>query len=271
MDDNLVSHANCRDHDVEHTSTGLCQHATLNRVWDINKSETRPPQPAPGRHIGTYALTTNLAPWVKKAIEHYKPTDEVLELVKPFAADIHETLDQERKASHGLRDLNATELTYQCTLEISAAVLLAADATDDPVELQLDLHASRAGGDDHFASWGKLLTKLDCDPPIIVQLAFYLLMCQSFTFEPNWHREDYVYAALTGVDWASISLYGSETRVPLTHLPKIDQGPEQVQPACRRLRGLGMGVPPQPRRQTIRRGSVFLALRSCLLAGYEWH
>jgi hypothetical protein len=45
---------------------------------------------------------------------------------------------------------------------------------------------------------------LECDPPIIVQYPSYLLMCQSFTFEPNWHKEDYVYTALMGVDWVSI-------------------------------------------------------------------
>lgn len=217
VDDNLVSHAECPDHDVDRPSTdGLCQHATPDRVWDINGRETGPPQPAPGRHIGTYALTTTLAPWVKNAIENYQPTEQVLELVKPFAAAFHETLNTERQSSHGLHDLNTIELTYQCTLEISAAILLAADATEDPVELQLDLHASRAGGDDHFTSWGKLLTKLDCDPPIIVQFPFYLLLCQSFTFEPNWHREDYVYAALTGVDWVK-SFHSSRLTSPHMH------------------------------------------------------
>ncbi|KAM7185800.1 hypothetical protein V8F33_012190 [Rhypophila sp. PSN 637] len=200
VDDNLASHAKCPDHDVN-VSNGLCEHSTPRRVWNINASETCPPKPAPARHIGSYALTTNLAPWVKNALESYKPTDEVLELVKPFAAAFHDTLDRERKSSHGLHDLNAIELTYQCTLEVCAAILLAADAADDPVEMELDLHASRAGGDDHFTPWGKLLTNLDCDPPIIVQFPFYLLLCQSFTFEPNWHREDYVYSALTGVDW----------------------------------------------------------------------
>lgn len=162
-----------------------------------------PPQPAPGRHIGRYALTTEVAPWVKKAIEVYRPSEEVLELVKPFATAFHEVVNKERESSRGLHDLDAIELTYQCTLEVSAAMLLAADATDDPVDLELSIHASRAGGDDHFRSWGKFLTDLDCDPPIIAQFPFYLLLCQSFTFEPNWYREDYVYSALTGVDWVS--------------------------------------------------------------------
>ena len=71
------------------------------------------------------------------------------------------------------------------------------------VELNPRLHASQAGGDDHFTPWGDLLTNLECDPPIIVQFPFYLLMCQSFTLEPIHLREDYVYTALTGVDWVS--------------------------------------------------------------------
>jgi hypothetical protein len=69
------------------------------------------------------------------------------------------------------------------------------------MQLNPKLHASQAGGDDHFSPWGHLLTGLECDPPIIVQFPFYLFMCQSFTLEPNHLREDYVYTALTGVDW----------------------------------------------------------------------
>ena len=169
-----------------------------------SEQNTRPPQPAKGRHIGTYALTTEVAPWVKKALASFQPTDEVLELVKPFAAAFHDMIADERKSSAGLHDIDAIELTYQSTLEISAAILLAANATNDPANLELQLHASRAGGDDHFRSWGRLLTNLECDPPIIVQFPFYLLMCQSFTFEPRWHREDYIYSALTGIDWVSL-------------------------------------------------------------------
>jgi hypothetical protein len=122
-------------------------------------------------------------------------------LVRPFAAGFHELVSNEQKSSYDLHDIEAIEFTYQCTLEICGAILLAADATDDPVTLDGRLHASQAGGDDHFKSWGRLLTGLECDPPIIVQFPFYLFMCQSFTLEPNTLTEDYVYAALTGVDW----------------------------------------------------------------------
>ena len=176
------------------------------RVWLESEHDRCPPQPAKGRHIGTYALTTELAPWVKKALGSFQPTDDVLNLTAPFASSFHKMIANERKSSAGLHDIDAIELTYQCTLEIGAAILLAADTTDDPVNESLQLHASRAGGDDHFKSWGRLLTGLECDPPIIVQFPFYLLMCQSFTFEPKWHKEDYVYSALTGVDWVSDSL-----------------------------------------------------------------
>ncbi|KAI0187154.1 hypothetical protein EV127DRAFT_462887 [Xylaria flabelliformis] len=161
-----------------------------------------PPQSTTGRHIGTYALTTEIAPWVKKAMTNYQPTTEVLELIRPFALKFHAFVERERELSSGLHDLDIIEMTYQHTLEIGAAILLGADATDNPVDLSLQFHASKAGGDDHLAPWGRLLTGLECDPPIIVQFPFYLLMCQSFTFEPTAHREDYVYAALTGVDWA---------------------------------------------------------------------
>jgi hypothetical protein len=180
-------------------------HSSYGRVWLKSEFRTRPPQPASGRHIGTYALTSEIAPWVKAALGGYKPTEEVLELVEPFAAKFHDLFEKERESSSAWHDLNAVELTYQYTLEVGAAIILAADRTDDPVDLSIQLHASRAGGDDHFMSWGRLLTGLECDPPIIVQFPFYLMMCQSFTLEPTSHREDYVYSAMTGVDWVGNS------------------------------------------------------------------
>lgn len=173
------------------------------RGWLKSEQQKRLPQAAKERHIGTYALTTELSSWVKEAVANYQPTPEVLELVAPFAAELHNTFENERGSSTGLHDIDAIELTYQFTVEVGAAILLAANATNDPVDLSMhtQLHASKAGGDDHFSSWGKLLTGLDCDPPIIVQFPFYLMMCQSFTFEPVGYREDYIYSALTGVDW----------------------------------------------------------------------
>ncbi|KAI1754461.1 hypothetical protein F4782DRAFT_544764 [Xylaria castorea] len=172
------------------------------RVWLGSTPSPRSPHTANGRHIGAYALTTNVAPWVSEAFLKYQPSDEVLDLVKSPALELHVVLEKERQSSHGLHDLDTIELTYQCTLEISAAILLAADKTDDSVSLSLQCHTSRTGEDDHLKSWGRLLTSLECDPPIIAQLPLYLLMCQSFTYEPTNHREDYVYSALTGADWA---------------------------------------------------------------------
>jgi len=46
------------------------------------------------------------------------------------------------------------------TLEVAAAVLLAADATDDSFVMEDEIHSSRAGGDDELAPWGQLLTGL---------------------------------------------------------------------------------------------------------------
>ena len=202
LKNNLHSHDHCKD-SIFHENGGD-NGPSSKRVWLDRQYETRPPLEADGtfRHIGSYPLTSNLAPWLSKALASYKPEDKVLELVKPYAAAFHNFVESERKSSTGLHDLDAIELTYQYTLEIGAAILLAADATDKPVDLQAEFHTSRAGGDNHFSSWGKVLTGLECDPPIIVQFPFYLMMCQSFTFEPNSAREDYVYSALTGVDWA---------------------------------------------------------------------
>ena len=172
-------------------------------MWIESAHERRAPQPAKARHIGKYALTSDVAPWVLNALHEYKPSTEVLELIEPFAREYHELIERERVTTAGYHDIDAIELTYQCTLEICVAILLAADKTDDPVVLDPQLHASQAGGDDHFTPWGHLLTGLQCDPPIIVQFPFYLMMCQSFSLEPVHLREDYVYTALTGVDWVS--------------------------------------------------------------------
>lgn len=130
----------------------------------------------------------------------------MLDLVEPFAKEFHDLAEEEKKSSFGLHDIETIEFTYQHSLEIGAAILLAADKTEDPVDLSLCLHPSRAGMDDHFKTWGRLLLGLECDPPIIVQFPLYLLMCQAFTFEPisETMHEDYVYSALTGVDWVRI-------------------------------------------------------------------
>lgn len=167
---------------------------------------SRLPQPVIGRCIGTYALTSRVSSWVEDALRNYQPSNEVLQLVRPFAMQFHNVIEDERKSSSGLHDINVIELTYQYTLEIGAAILLAADKADDPVDLTLHLHPSRAGMDDHLIIWGRLLTGLECDPPIIAQFPLYLMMCQAFTFEPdlNSSREDYVYSTLTGVDWVRL-------------------------------------------------------------------
>lgn len=203
MESNQRTHKKCEanipDNPIndENSSCHLCSQ----RVWLRSELASRSPQLTTGRHIGTYALTTSIAPWVKKALTNYRPTAEVLELVRPFASKLHSLLDGERESSSGLHDLDAIEMSYQHSLEIGAAILLGADTTDNPANLSIQLHTSRAGGDDHLLPWGRLLTGLECDPPIIAEFPLYLLMCQSFTFEPTVNREDYVYAALTGVDW----------------------------------------------------------------------
>ncbi len=93
------------------------------------------------------------------------------------------------------------ELTYQVSLEVGAEILMAATDNGDAVDQEIEYHSSRAARDEHLSPWGKLLTGLECDPPIISQFPLYLMMCQSFTFEADSSRENYVYSALTGVDW----------------------------------------------------------------------
>lgn len=206
VDESLRSHHECGDNQssILEPDIDLEAYKLPGRVWTESVYKRRAPQPTKTRHLGHYPLTTKIAPWVINSISTFKPSLEVLELIQPFAQQYHDTIEQERAKTFGLHDIDAIELTYQCTLEICAAILLAADKTDDPVKINPRLHASQAGGDDHFTPWGHLLTGLECDPPIIVQFPFYLLMCQSFTLEPVHLREDYVYTALTGVDWVGV-------------------------------------------------------------------
>ncbi|KAI0973095.1 hypothetical protein F4678DRAFT_478305 [Xylaria arbuscula] len=164
---------------------------TDQRTWLRSEVNTRSPQLISGRRIGNYAITIKIAPWLEKVFESYQPTTAVLELVHPFASKLHDVLEKERDMSSGWHDLDAIEMAYQYTLEIATAIILAANATNRPVDLSIKLHASWAGGDDHLVSWGRLLTGLECDPPIILQFPFYLLLCQSFTLEPTARREDY--------------------------------------------------------------------------------
>ncbi|EED16202.1 hypothetical protein TSTA_013080 [Talaromyces stipitatus ATCC 10500] len=56
-------------------------------------------------------------------------------------------------------------------LEAVAAILLAANATEDPMEIQSEFHSSRAGSDDNMIHWARLLTKLNFDPLIIAILS----------------------------------------------------------------------------------------------------
>jgi hypothetical protein len=68
---------------------------------------------ASSQKTGEYTLTSELAPWVKNAMANFRPSDKVLDLVKPFSAAFHVALDAERRSSSGLHDLNIIELTYQ--------------------------------------------------------------------------------------------------------------------------------------------------------------
>lgn len=107
-------------------------------------------------------------------------------------------------------------------------MILAADATDHPVDIEIALHTSKAGGDDEFEPWGKLLTGLKCDPPIIAQFPFFLMMGRAFTFESNSAgQEQYVYATLMGIDWVRAnskfsSKFASFKDLARSAVPKLD-------------------------------------------------
>jgi len=188
---------------VNATHSNIDNEAFFNRSWSKSRYNPHPPSLADQpRQIGNYPLTSELASWVVDAFINYKPTDEVLDLVRPFATELNELVEKENANGTGFHDLNVVELTYQVSLEIGGALLIAATKNGNPVDLKVELHSSRAGRDDHLVSWGKLLTGLECNPPIIAQFPLYLMMCQSFGFETDSSQEDYVYSALTGVDWA---------------------------------------------------------------------
>ncbi|PHH66014.1 hypothetical protein CDD81_539 [Ophiocordyceps australis] len=188
---------------IESTSNHIDYAELLSdRPWYGDKQTPRL-QPAVGaRKLGHFPLTSSLAPWVRNALMKYRPDSEVLKLVAPYAQELHETVEKERAASSGLHDFDVIEYTYQAALEISAAVLLAANATDDPGIANAEVHSSKAAQDDHFIPWGRFLTGLDLDPPLISMLPVNLLTCHAFTFCQDPQREDYVWSALTAIDWA---------------------------------------------------------------------
>jgi hypothetical protein len=173
------------------------------RVWVAKEQSNQPPvDVVDNQHTGgRYALTSVLSRRIRLAMQNYQPDKCVLEAVTTFSRSFHDAVNKERESSSGLHDIDLIEDTYQIALEVGAEILMAADNTETPIDIQPEFHSSRAGSDDHLSSWGRLLTGLDCDPPIIAILAVYLMFCQSFTFEPNPTQADYVYAALTAVDW----------------------------------------------------------------------
>lgn len=173
------------------------------RVWVMKERANKPPvDVVSSQHTGgRYALTSVLSPRIRFAMQNYRPEKSVLEAVTTFSREFHATVNKERESSSGLHDIDLIEDTYQIALEIGAEILIVSSNTDDPINIQPEFHSSCAGSDDHLSSWGRVLTGLECDPPIIAILAVYLMFCQSFTFEPSPTQADYVYAALTAVDW----------------------------------------------------------------------
>ncbi|KAK8912400.1 hypothetical protein VCV18_012588 [Metarhizium anisopliae] len=174
------------------------QEAFSSRNWGKREKTVHDPRISPelGRRVGRYPFTSPLASWVVDAFINYQPSEAATDLVRRFSAELHEAFGKERMQSDGLHNLILTEVIYQITLEVGGEILLAADKSPSCVDVRDEYHSSHVAGDDHFVPWGKLLTGLDCDPPIISHFPFYLMMCQSVV------SGNYVYSALTGVDWA---------------------------------------------------------------------
>ncbi|KAG6010706.1 hypothetical protein E4U43_008546 [Claviceps pusilla] len=220
----MTANTMIRTHKMRYTSkalesfqsgaTGLVQHnghsaghdpheLFSSREWNKDDQQTRPPQKSAAvkRQLGKYPLTSAMAAWVYDVFAKYKPSQEALDLVRPFSAELHGVFIKEHAASRGWHDLRMMELMYQVSLEVGGEILIAATANGHAVSAKAEFHSSRAARDDHFSPWGKLLTGLVCEPPIISQFPFYLMTCQAFGFERESSQEDYVYSALTGMDW----------------------------------------------------------------------
>ncbi|KAI0809839.1 hypothetical protein GGR55DRAFT_141726 [Xylaria sp. FL0064] len=140
IDIDLEAHDDCENGPYYEKYKHLSRCSSPGRVWLESSLPINPPHAAKGRYIGSYVLTTSVAPWVSEALLKYSPPHEVLDLVRSPALGFHAVVEKERQSTRGLHDLDAIELTYQCILEIGAALLLAADKTDDPISLSLQYH-----------------------------------------------------------------------------------------------------------------------------------
>ena len=149
MDKSLRSHDQCEDSERAGVRPGIQAFDYPGRVWIQSAYKHGEPRPGITRHIGKFALTTEVAPWVLNALSTHKPSPEVLELVKAYAQQYHDSIEQERATTTGLHDIDAIELTYQCTLEICAAILLAADKTDEPGKCVILLETLRFQTENH--------------------------------------------------------------------------------------------------------------------------
>ncbi|KAG5972580.1 hypothetical protein E4U55_000790 [Claviceps digitariae] len=201
--DSFDSGTTCLAQNNDNFATYRLEDLLSSREWTNDDQHTRSPQTSATlkRQLGKYPLTSAMAGWVYDAFAKYKPSQNALDLVRPFSAELHNVFIQEHAVSTGWHDLRMIELIYQVTLEVGGEILIASTANGHAASTQAEFHSSHTVRDDHFFPWGKLLTGLVCDPPIISQFPFYLMMCQAFGFEKDSSQEDYVYSALTGVDW----------------------------------------------------------------------
>jgi hypothetical protein len=162
VDESLRSHDECEDSEFAAVRSGIQAFDYSGRVWLQSAYEHGKPKPGNMRHIGKFALTTEVAPWIMKALSTHKPSPEVLVLIKPYAQQYHDSIEQERATTTGLHDIDSIELTYQCTLEICAAILLAADETDEPgkwVTVSGRLRFKTQNHSTHVRQWNQII---DC-------------------------------------------------------------------------------------------------------------
>lgn len=109
----LQAHDRCEDNIPMGTADeNLSHHLGSQRVWleiqqhSCSLQQAASAQQTADRHIGTYALTTDIAPWVKNALANYRPRVEVSELVRPLALKLHASFKKEKDLSSGLHDLD---------------------------------------------------------------------------------------------------------------------------------------------------------------------
>ena len=79
VDENLRSHNQCEDSEHAAVKSGIQAFDYSGRVWTQSAHKHGEPKLGNARHIGKFALTSEVAPWVMNTLSTHKPSPEVLE------------------------------------------------------------------------------------------------------------------------------------------------------------------------------------------------